>query len=166
MQLDPRQLSTLDEMGIPVWELRNQLISSSSTITVELDEQQIAANCFIVHDNENHTQQKQQLLTAMMAAIGVDINTAALVRPEQLHSLSALQLKNKLLFVFGKRFCTELLSEQKEFDGMTAQVHFLKDSSLGVVVIDELSELIHNPEKKQLAWQALKSAKMAVNRFN
>jgi len=101
-----------------------------------------------------------------MSAIGVDINETEVVRLEQFQSLKTLPLDNKLLFVFGRRFCADLVSEQKEFDGMTAQVHFLKDSALGVVVIDDLSELIHKPEKKQLAWQTLKCAKAAISRFN
>jgi len=163
MQLEPRQLSTLEEMGIPVWELRNQLISSTSAIAVELDEQQLNANVYIIFDGENHTEQKQQLLVAMMAAI--DINTTAVIRPDQFQSLKSQPLKNKLLFVFGKRFHSHFLSEQTT-DDMKVGVHSLKESELNVVFIDDLSELIQRPETKQLAWQVLKNAKATIKRFN
>jgi len=163
MQLEPRQLSTLEEMGIPVWELRNQLISSTSAIAVELDEQQLNANVYIIFDGENHTEQKQQLLVAMMAAI--DINTTAVIRPDQFQSLKSQPLKNKLLFVFGKRFHSHFVSEQTTED-MKVGVHSLKESELNVVFIDDLSELIQRPETKQLAWQVLKNAKATIKRFN
>jgi DNA polymerase III psi subunit len=169
MQLEPRQLSTLDEMGIPVWELRNQLISSTSAIAIELDEKQINADFLIVYDSDNHTEQKQQLLAAMMAAIDININATSVVRYEQFQSLKSpgqQSLENKLLFVFGKRFRTEFLSKQKSSNEMTAEVHCLKDSRLNIVFIDDLSELIQQPEKKQLAWQTLKCAKATVKRFN
>jgi DNA polymerase III psi subunit len=166
MQLEPRQLSTLDEMGIPVWELRNQLISSTSAVQVDLDERQVNSAWLIVYDNENHTEQKQQLLTAMMAAIDVDINATAVIRLEQFKTLKSQSLENKLLFVFGKRFRTEFLPKQKYSNEMTAEVHCLKDSGLNMVFIDDLAELIQHPEKKQLAWQTLKCAKATVKRFN
>jgi DNA polymerase III psi subunit len=165
MQLEPRQLSTLEEMGIPVWELRNQLISSTSAIAVELDEQQVNANVYIVHDSENHTEQKQQILTAMLAAIDIDINTTAAIRPEQFQFLKSQPLENKLLFVFGKRFRSDFLSKQKP-DDLKAEVHSLKGSELNVVFMDDLSELIQHPETKQFAWQILKNAKSIMKRFN
>lgn len=158
MQLEPRQLSTLEEMGIPVWELRNQLISSSSAIAIELDDQQINANIYIVHDSENHTEQKQQLLVAMMAAIEVNINTTAVIRPDQFQSLKFQPLENKLLFVFGKRFRSNFLLEQTT-DEIKAEVQKIQKPQLNVVFIDDLSELIQRPESKQLAWQVLKNAK-------
>jgi DNA polymerase III psi subunit len=166
MQLEPRQLSTLDEMGIPVWELRKQLISSTSAMQVDLDERQVNSACLVVYDSENHTEQKQQLLAAMMAAIDVDIDATAVIRSEQFQTLKSQSLENKLLFVFGKRFRTEFLSKQKSSNEMTAEVHCLKDSGLNMVFIDDLSELIQYPEKKQLAWQTLKCAKATVKRFN
>jgi len=165
MQLEPRQLSTLEEMGIPVWELRNQLISSTSAIAVELDDQQVNANVYLIFDGENHTEQKQQLLVAMMAAIDININTTAVIRADQFQSLKSQPLKNKLLFVFGKRFHSHFLSEQTT-DDMKAGVHSLKESELNVVFIDDLSELIQRPESKQLAWQVLKNTKVIIKRFN
>ena len=166
MQLEPRQLSTLDEMGIPVWELRNKLISATAAIPAALDERQVNSAWLIFHDSENHTEQKQQLLVAMMASIDVEINATAVVRHEQFLSLKSQALENKLLFVFGKRFRTEFLPKQKSSNEMTAEVHGLNDSGLNMVIIDDLSDLIQYPEKKQLAWQTLKCAKATVKRFN
>lgn len=163
MQLEPRQLSTLSEMGIPVWELRKPLSSSTA---VALTEQQINSDWLLIHDDENHTEQKQQLLTAMLASINIDINTAALIAHDQFQALISQPLEKKMLLVFGQRFLSQLLPEQENAKESSSEVYELSGSELRVIVTHDLSDLIQQPDKKRNTWTALKLAQRTFLRFN
>ena len=166
MQLEPRQLSTLDEMGIPVWELRNTASNLPTVEPVVLNEQQLQADWLIVHGNENHTQEKQQLLSAIMKAIGVEISEVAVINQQQLPSLSTQSLANKMVLVFGKQFLSVLLPEHTSADDSSAEVHSLNDSGLNMIVTHDFYDLLQRPEKKRDVWQALKLAQRTVKQPN
>ncbi|OUR88999.1 hypothetical protein A9Q92_01855 [Methylophaga sp. 42_8_T64] len=166
MQLEPRQLSTLDEMGIPVWELRNTASNLPIAEPVVLNEQQLSADWLIVHGSENHTQAKQQLLSAILKAIGVEISDVAVINQQQLPSLSTQSLANKTVLVFGNQFLSELLPEHANSDDAFAEVHRLNNAGLNMIVTHDLSDLIQQPEKKRDTWQALKLAQRTVKQPN
>jgi len=164
MQLEPRQFSTLEEMGIPVWELRHSAGDSQSVEALELTEQQLKADWLIVFGKENHTEQKQQLLAAMLLAIGVDMKSTATVDREQLPLIETQNLTNKQMLVFGKQFQSALNLEQSDLDMHKLQT--LSKSGLNMIVTHDLSDVIQQPEKKRDVWQALKLAQQLSKQFN
>lgn len=163
MQLEPGQLSTLKEMGIPVWEFRT---TASNSKTVELSEQQLLADWLIVHDKENHTQQKQHLLTAMMLAIGVDINAVAVVQPNQLPNLASQVIANKIVLVFGKQHLSALAPELSNYNESQTEVYKLNSPGLNMIVTHDLSELMQQSNKKCETWQSLKLAQHTYKQNN
>jgi len=154
MQLEPRQFSALAEMGIPVWELRQQIVNASQAVSVGLNEQQLQADYLVLFDRENQTAQKQQLLTAIFLAIGINISTVAVIDPEQLQSLKTSPLANKTLLVFGLRIAQQLVTDIN----VSAPLQIIEESGLSVIATHSLTELMQSPEKKQDTWQSIKLA--------
>jgi DNA polymerase III psi subunit len=152
MQLESRQLSTLEKIGIPIWELRQR---DEMLLDHSLDEQQLHATCLLMYDTENHTTQKQQLLEAILASIDIKIEVVDIIRKEQFLSLNTMDLGNRLILVFGQQLMTPALKNKKD-ENIQLEI------GPNIIVVPSLSELIGSAEKKQQAWQALKSAKIVL----
>ena len=152
MQLEPRQFSVLAEMGIPVWELRQQIVNTSQAVSVGLNDQQLQADYLVLFDRENHTAQKQQLLTAIFLAIGINISTVAVIDSDQVQSLKTSSLANKMLLVFGLGLAQQLVTDIN----VSAPMQIIEESGLSLIATHSLTELMQTPEKKQDTWQSIK----------
>ncbi len=158
MQLAPGQLSTLDKMGIPVWELRTAASSSQAIDKFEFTEQQLQASCLLIHEQENHTEQRQQLLASILSVLDIDSSKIAIIDQKQLPLLSEQTFSNKLLLAFGEQFQSSLSRELTSQNLMMHKLYGSNGSGLNFIVTHDLSALIQNPEKKRDTWQALKLA--------
>lgn len=163
MLLEPRQLSTLNEMGIPVWELRSQQSENISPVveitSVELDKDLLQRDWLILVDQYSINEQEQRLLYAMLLSIGLSQQHIAVVAAEQLLQLQQVPAKQKLLFAFGRKNAQLLLGEKTSLDESRGKVHQALPSEFTTVVSFSLKELLEFPERKVLAWQDLQFAK-------
>ena len=71
MELTPSQLSSLNEMAIPVWVLRTE---NTEPQTGDNNEQLQCSDCFILLESASIVQQQQRLLQAMLFAIGFPLS--------------------------------------------------------------------------------------------
>ena len=166
MDLKPGQLSALAEMGIPVWELRQQTITELVTTTdhvistAEIDEQLLQCDWLILIDKQTYNEQAQRLLQAMLSIIGLSLQTVAIVTHEQLPQLQHLSADQKIILAFGNTVAQLLLNEKITLDAFRGKTHQTLNSKLTTVVSFGLEELLNNPENKVLAWQDLQLAKL------
>lgn len=155
--LDPRQLSTLTEMGIPVWELRKAENATPirEAASAEIYEPIPAVDYLIVLAEQDNHQQAKRLLQAMLFSIGLTSDNAAIVLANQLHQLSEtvdLAKQHKLLIAFGDDLVPETLNSQKMLRGHIYSAHNLP---LKMMTSFSLTTLLNAPDKKALAWQDL-----------
>ncbi|MDH5357348.1 MAG: hypothetical protein OEY48_01445 [Gammaproteobacteria bacterium] len=166
MQLSPGQLSTLTEMGIPVWEYRQLSPIPTETVTVEpsiqsteTDEQIIRCDWLVLIDQSDNNQQTQRLLQAMMSAVGVLQHQFAIVRYDQLSQLHTLPIDRKVVMALGHKSAQLLLGEKVLIEDCRGKAFQAAASKLTTIVSFSLSELIQTPQKKALAWQDIQFAK-------
>ena len=171
MQLSPGQLSTLDLMGIPVWELRRR----QSTFEIPPTEHNIDSvqpdvriqqcDWLVVIEKNDHGAQAQRLLQAMLAAIGLSQNQFVIVAHEQLAQLQTLALDQKVVLAFGNTVARSLLGEHATVQECRGKRHQIPPSQLNTIVSFGLTELLQSPEHKALVWQDLKLAKSIHEQF-
>ncbi len=166
MDLKPGQLSALAEMGVPVWELRQQKsieldIATDHTInSTEIDQQLLQSDWLILIDKQTYNEQAQRLLQAMLSTIDLSLPTVAIVTHEQLSQLQHLSADQKIILAFGNKAAQLLLDEKITLDACRGKTHQTLNSQLTTVFSFGLEELLNNPENKILAWQDLQLAKL------
>jgi hypothetical protein len=69
MELTSSQLSSLNEMGIPVWALRGEDIEYSS----DANQYVASCDCLVLIDADKDNQKISRLLQAMLHAIGLNV---------------------------------------------------------------------------------------------
>jgi len=163
MDLTPGQLSSLKEMGIPVWEFRTAEAEQTDSVVEQLvstepSEQLLNCDWVVLIDAQAYSEQARQLLHAMLYAIGVEHNQVAIIDSEQLASLQNLPSQNKVLFVLGEQLAQSLLSDTVS----RGAIHQAFNTQITTVVSFSLDELLASPVNKALAWQDLQLAKQAL----
>ncbi len=161
--LAPGQLSTLTEMGIPVWEFRSQEAATSVPIEAVniLDESCAplpAVDCLIVVADQDDGNEAKRLLHAMLFSIGLAPNNSAVVSPQQLSQLQTTGNVHKVIIAFGEQLIPEELNSQATERG---HIYCSPDSVLKIIVSLSLTALLNSPDKKALAWQDLQLLKTA-----
>ncbi|MFW5451878.1 MAG: DNA polymerase III subunit psi [Methylophagaceae bacterium] len=156
MEFTPGQLSTLKEIGIPVWELRTANTEPAvSSVDAEPDEQLLQCHCMVMVESQITNEQAQRLLHAMLLAIGISSQQTVIVTPEQLAQLHNLPSQNKVLLVLGAALAQSLFD-----DGVSrGQTHQTLRSQLTTVISSSLDELLSSPENKAFVWQDLQLVK-------
>jgi len=162
MELTPGQLSSLNEMGIPVWEFRSTIAEGTTAVVDEVTGQQPSEqllNCdwVVMIDDQNYGEQAQRLLHAMLLSIGIEEQQLAIIDAKQLTQLQNIPTQRKVLIVLGCDIAKELLGESV----VRGLVHKTLDSHISTVVSFALDDLLENPQNKADAWQDLQLAKQA-----
>tara|TARA_R110002050_G_scaffold1244_4_gene8668 strand:+ start:104356 stop:104862 length:507 start_codon:yes stop_codon:yes gene_type:complete len=162
--LAPGQLSTLTEMGIPVWELRSQA-SSSLVETIEPSITQSYeplpnVDCLMVVADEDFNDEAQRLLQAMLFSIGLTANNSAIVSPKQLSLLQTETSQHKIVVAFGDQLIPQALNALAIDRG---HIYSSADSTVNIIISLSLRSLLASPAKKALAWQDLQLVKMAYS---
>jgi len=162
MELSSRQLSSLNTMGIPVWEFRS---TQSEVIAIVDDiipqqpsEQLLKSDWVVMIDDKTYGEQAQRLLYAMLFAIGVEKHEFAIIDAKQLVQLDTIPTQNKVLIVLSTQVAKQLLGESI----VRGSVHKTLNTQVTTVVSFGLDELLANPENKVQAWQDLQLAKQAL----
>lgn len=149
MELNSRQLSSLDEMGITVWEFRTENTENvvKEPLSPEILERVIACPWLVVLDVQLYGEAEQRLLYAMLFSIGLSFEHIVILSPSQFDTLEGEGredlFKQKIAFVLGER----LLGEKS-----IAPQHC-------VITRFSLTELLNKPELKAQAWHDLQLAK-------
>ncbi|MFW5425897.1 MAG: DNA polymerase III subunit psi [Methylophagaceae bacterium] len=156
MELTPSQLSSLNEMGIPVWELRTDNTEQVSNEPVALI---LQAECLVLLESHSNEQQVQHLLQAMLFAIGLNADQFSIISSDQLPQLQDSSVPQKLLLVFGESFAQSLWGRS----AVRGTQHKMLDTQVPTIVSFSLDELLVSPENKILAWQDLQLAKQILN---
>jgi len=164
LDLTPRQLSSLSEMGIPVWEFRSNEPEQPTPVVekivqVEPSEQLLNCDWIVLIDGQNCSEQRRQLLHAMLFAIGIEQHQVAIIDSDQLAQLQNVPPQRKVLIVLGELLAQSLLGDTVSRDA----VHQTLNSQISTVVSFSLAELLASPENKALAWQDLQLAKQALS---
>ena len=149
MELSTRQLSSLNEMGIPVWEFRTEKVTHSAgvdeaVIPAELYEYIAGIGILLIVDTQYYQVAEQRLLNAMLFSVGLSFEHIAIVNPHQFLSLdkSELDLTSKKIMVLGR----DLLDLNA-------------DQSKRMKVSMSLTELLNKPADKAIAWRDLQFLK-------
>lgn len=166
--LAPGQLSTLTEMGIPVWEFRSQETSSPTTIdsvnvNAEFYEPLPAVDCLMVLAEQDDGDEAKRLLHAMLFSIGLTPSNSAIVSPQQLNQLQTTPHQHKVLVAFGDQLVPKDLNSQATDRG---HIYSSSDSALKIIISLSLTALLNSPEKKALAWQDLQLLNAAYQPSN
>jgi len=154
------QLSTLTEMGIPVWELRSQATSSANTtpVNAQFYEPLPAVDCLMVVAEQDDSEEAKRLLHAMLYSIGLTPHNSAIVSPQQLSQLITTPHQHKVLLAFGEQLVPQALNSQAIDRG---HIYSKSDSALKIIISLSLTALLNSPAKKALAWQDLQLLKAA-----
>ena len=169
MQLEPRQLSSLAEMGIAVWELRQpsspSIETDNSEPLSESTNEQLARCDWWVLVEQQQNQQTQRLLHVMLSAIGLAQHDVALVTQQQLSQLQQLSCEQKVLLVLDDQAIPFLLGKQVSLADCREKTHQTLTAQINTVFSFSLTELLQSPENKALAWQDLKLAKASYQQL-
>ena len=159
MDLTPSQLSSLNEMGIPVWELRTEQFEEKQAGVTQLVEPLLSCSCVVMVESWTNDEQAQRLLKAIMFAIGLSAEQFTVITPDQLEQLQEPTSKHKLLLVLGERFAQSLWGKSVT----RGSPHNMLTSQISTVVSMSIDEILASPENKYLAWQDLLLAKKSLN---
>ena len=146
MDLSPRQLSTLNIMGIPVWEYRADDVLDElvcEVLSQEFLDRLLACPCWVITD-EIENEQMHRLLHAMLFSIEIDASQFVLIHPKHISEVMHLETSNKVILVLG-----DLLDAN------------LADKSTSIVS-HSLLKLLEQPELKSEVWLALLGVKQAL----
>ena len=158
MELNSRQLSSLNEMGIPVWKLRSQVSNDvivDTVIASQEPSEQLLRCTWVVMVDKNHHEQAQKLLHAMLSSIAVSPDQVSLISFEQLPQLQHIEGQGKVLLVLGEEISDPALSR--------GAIHQTQAISINTVLSFSLDELLAEPEKKAEAWHDLQLAQSALS---
>lgn len=160
MMLEPGQLSTLTEMGIPVWERRTLEISIAEIEPVSAEFHEPipipAVDCLIVLAEQDNVDETIRLLHAMLYSIGLTSNNSAIIFPHQLSQLITSVYEHKLLLVLGDDLVPQDLISETMIRG---HVYSAENSALKIISSLSLMTLLKSPDQKALAWQDLQLVK-------
>lgn len=156
MDLTPRQLSSLSEMGIPVWALR----SGSGAVSEDLapNEQILDVDCFVLIEPDSHNDQRHRLLQAILFSIGLTPDQFVMINSEQLAQLQNTSTEQKVLLVFGESLAQSLWGKSVARGQVVHQI-----VNVPIIVSFSLNELLLSPDNKALVWQDLLLAKQFLN---
>ena len=157
MDLTPSQLSSLNEMGIPVWALRSE--ESQQDIEPSIEISSFGCECLILVESHSNDQQVQRLLQALLFSIGLTTNKYTTISAAQLPQLQKLADQPSLLLVLGERFAQSLWGASV----VRGKPHEPLNVQLATVVSFSLDEMLISPEKKALVWQDLQLAKQILD---
>lgn len=169
MILSPGQRFALQEMGIPVWELREsnsdkventvieQTITTEELNPVELQQ----AKCLVLVDQQSLDAESERLLYGMLRILELPENLIKCMSPQQfsLNKMQCLTSPNlQLIVLLGDGVVQEALSvsatENRHGTLLDIDGHQVK-----AVYSDSLMELMKQPEKKYRSWKSLSFAK-------
>lgn len=156
MDLTPSQLSSLDEMEIPVWELHSK---HSSAATAELTDQALQGDCLVMLDSHSNDQQAQALLQAMLFSIGLNVGQYTVINSKQLDQIPDGSVQQKLLLVLGEELAQELWGKSVT----RGKKHQALSVNISTVVSVSLEKLLASPNAKALAWHDLQLAKKTLD---
>jgi len=162
MELSSRQLSSLNVMGITVWEFRSTQSEAVSVVADIIPQQAseplLKCDWVVMIDEKTYGEQAQRLLHAMLFAIGVEKHQLAIIDTKQLTQLDNIPTQKKVLIVLGTDIAKQLLGESI----IRGSIHQTLNSQISTVVSFGLDDLLSKPENKAQAWQDLQLAKQAL----
>ena len=163
MQLTPRQLSSLNEMGIPVWEFRSTKAEKTAGVVAEIivqqpSEQLLNCDWVVMIDHNHYGEQAQRLLYAMLLSMGIEEHQFAIIDVKYSVQLQNIDSKRKVLIVLGNDIAKELLGEPL----VPGTIHKILNSQISTIISFSLDDLLENPQNKVHAWQDLQLAKQAL----
>ncbi len=151
MALSQRQHQVLAEMGIPVWERRDRDVSTEvateqliaeeviveKTVKAEADTKvALQGRCVVVMPSMPMSQSEQNLLAAMLRTVSLLPEQVGLLDESAFQQLAQDSLQRKVVWFLG---CEE------KTDNSYVSLHS-----------DSLGNLLTEPNRKAVAWEALK----------
>jgi len=156
MNLTPSQLSSLNEMEIPVWALRSEKEESENAA---VSKSSSLSDCVVLLEMQSDAQQAQRLIKAILFSISLNSDQFTIINSDQVSELQNMSNPAKLLLVFGEKFAQSLWGKSV----IRGQSHQTLDAPTTTVVSFSLGELLKSPELKALVWQDLLLAQKILN---
>ena len=161
MQLTSRQLSSLNEMGIPVWEFRtkksqSEPVAVSNNSAIKNNAQLVERNWIALIDADNYNEQARRLLQAMFFSIGIEQHQIAIIDEMQFEQLKQVDVEEKVLIIFGDALAQKILGKLVSRGTLLDKTSQINITTL---VSFDLIELLYEPSKKADAWQDLQRIK-------
>ena len=169
--LNSKQVFLLSEMGIPTWQLRQDIAvehASQSVLSkdVKVDNTALlrrieSASWWVCHDSDN-SQQIERLIQAMLLSIGVLLPDVCILTPSELKAIASEDISNshqKRLLIFGELVTKQIFGASATIEQLRYEPQLSFRSKLITIVGLELDTLLKSPENKKQAWQNLLLAK-------
>ncbi len=158
MNLNPRQLFTLNEMGIPVWELRSDLILNAHDADVDklvvdcgdLLTKITACRLIVLTTTSITNDQEKRLLHAIVFSLGLTVTDLFLITKDEFKAIedSLGDSVQKPVLILGNDLAGNLI----------------KDNPAEHIMIScSLSELLVQTDYKTKVWENLKSFKSKLS---
>lgn len=172
MELSPSQRFALNEMGIPVWELRsteqqatenaNEELAPALDIDVNLAALK-QATCLVVMDGVTDLDQSsERLLHAMLRVMELPGTSVEHVSLQQFN-LNRQQLfdtpKQQVLLLLGQAVAKQILNDSLDSAELYPKLFNLDSDGVKAVCCDDLATLLAQPENKFVSWKSLLLAK-------
>jgi DNA polymerase III psi subunit len=162
MELNPRQLFTLNEMGIPVWELRHE----TNYYDVETDD--LVVNCedllikitacrlIVLTVAPLTNEQEKRLLHAMVFSLGLTPDKLLLISKDEFTSVENRlgEVDSKPLFILGKELAGDWGKGTTDIEKHPATL-----LQWPVMTSCSLEELLKQTDCKVKVWEDIKSFK-------
>lgn len=174
MDLNSRQLFALNEMGIPVWELRSDdsshlVVTPVDVVAVNHDEvvaQIRSCRLIVLTASTVANEQEKRLLHALVFSLGLSLNDALLMTNDEFVLIED-KLSDSLrkpLLILGKETASELVEGFELSDAENTKPYTTKVSQWSACISYSLEVLLKQTELKSMAWQDLKliKSKLAV----
>lgn len=166
-----KQVLLLSEMGIPTWQLRQdialeKLNQPNLSKCVQVDNTALLrriqpASWLLCHDSEL-SQQIQRLMQAMLLSIGVLLPDVCFLTPKELKQIASEDISNpqqKRLLIFGELVTKQVFGESATIEQLRYEPQLSFKSELATIVSLDLDSLLHTPANKKQVWQDLRLAK-------
>jgi len=169
MDLNPRQLFALNEMGIPVWELRSD--DSSHLVETPVDVLPVnhddvlaqirSCRLIVLTTTAVTNEQEKRLLHALVFSLGLRLNELLLMTNDEFVVIEdkLSDSPQKLLLILGKEYASALVEGFESSDAKSAKPYTTKISQWPAYISYSLKVLLKQTELKSMVWRDLKLIK-------
>lgn len=169
MDLNSRQLFTLNEMGIPVWELRSddssyEVAAPIDAVAVNHDEvvaQIRSCELIVLTASAVTNEQEKRLLHALVFSLGLKFNGLLLMTNDEFVAIEdrLSDSPQKLLLILGRETASVLVEGFELSDAENTKTYTTKVSQWPAYISYSLEILLKKTQLKSMAWQNLKLIK-------
>lgn len=163
MNLSERQQTILAEIGIPIWQRRNNASNEHSILPI--DNEPFAQERYVIDskwailiDQSALTPETERLLAAILVSIGLTFEDVMFIYTQPRVDVVFETKSSCTVIIFGSENMSNVLNTlQKSLVFDKNKDHYPYSENVELLSLPSLSELICTPALKQKVWQLLSS---------